>query len=115
MIVGGVESSTMTTTDEDEMLFEESVAVTESVFVAFCVRFTDIEKLPPVAVPVAVVAPPSILTRESVSALPVMVMESALIVVDVVVRIGAEGGVVSTTSTILVTEVALFPEASVAL
>ena len=102
-------------TDDDDTFPEASVAVTERVFAASWVRFTEMPKTPPAAVTVYMPAPPVIVIVVSASALPCTRMEGAFNVVEVVVRTGAGGAVVSMTCTVLVTGVALFPEASVAL
>ena len=95
VMTGGVESSVIARVVADEMFPDASRAVTERVFVASCVRFTDIKKLPPVAVPVAVVAPPVIVMVDSASAVPVIVIEGAFRVVGVVVMTGDAGPILS--------------------
>lgn len=97
--VGAVESSTMTNDDDDDTFPYTSVAVTESVLAVSWVRFTDIEKLPPVAVPVAVASPPVIVIVELTSAVPSMVSVSSFTVCGIVVMVGAAGGVESSTMT----------------
>ncbi|MDP2665404.1 MAG: hypothetical protein Q8P23_01990, partial [bacterium] len=67
-------------TDDDDTFPAISVAFTERVFTAFCVRFTDTEKFPPVAVPVAVARPPVIVMVDSASAVPSIAMKSAFTV-----------------------------------
>lgn len=78
--LGAVLSSVIRTVAADDSLFTMSVAITERVFTASCVKFTDIEKLPPVAVSVAVAAPPVIVTREFASAVPSIRIEGAFMV-----------------------------------
>ena len=74
---GGVESSTIISDDGNDTFPAVSVAFTERLFVAFWFKFTDIEKFPPVATPVAVEAPPVMVIVEPASAVPVIAMESA--------------------------------------
>lgn len=77
---GAVLSSVIGTVAADDSLSTVSVAVRERVFTTSCVRLTDIEKLPPVAVPVAVARPPVMVIREFASAVPSTVMKFAFMV-----------------------------------